>query len=446
MSSTTLATTISTTNEFTIQGPITLGKKLYLCDEIADIHFICKSERVPAHKFLLINTSEVFQAMFNESWKEKTEVEIVDASAAAFREFLQFFYLGTVKLTMETIAEVMNLGNKYDVAECYECCAKYLKNHITNDDVCWCYELAIHLEHKGLEKFCEIMIAINTKAVLSSESFLQLDQKTVKRILQLDSLRCSEVELFEALMKWAKAKSAPEELTQDIFHCRYCDLAHEIRFGLMTIEEVAKIDSLYGNIFSIEEFREIIQMMASEEFQPKIFHHNRKNRFQSFEWDKCDVIECNFVYTEELDQKPYYLKSVEETAFKTNQSFLLRSFTCIDLSMYDDGDYHHMDEKKLLSTFKIVQYNDADDEVVLYDGKAELSTDYKSFIPLERPILIRSGFIYQIQMQQTVPEKCCTHVILKSVVNIKPDITVLFEGSGDTMARGIIERMEMIRI
>ncbi|XP_031639412.1 BTB/POZ domain-containing protein 6-like, partial [Contarinia nasturtii] len=109
----------STLNDYAIKGILSVGEQLYLNKDTADFHFICKSadgkdERIPVHKLLLGSVSDVFRAMFSDSWKEKIDVVIPDANATEFKEFLQFFYLGRAKLTMDNIAKVMYLGDKYN--------------------------------------------------------------------------------------------------------------------------------------------------------------------------------------------------------------------------------------------------------------------------------------------------------------------------------------------
>lgn len=203
-------------------------EKFYLNENLADFHFIFKSissdghsERIPVHKIVLANVSDVFRVMFNGSWKEKVDVEIVDASADAFKEFLQFFYLSEANVTSQNVSEVVNLGKKYDVTECFDVCGQFLRDHITDDDVCVIYGLASHLEHKELEKQCIEYIQRNAEAILTSESFLKYDPKVLQKILQMDSLTCPEDEVFEALVKWMKAKMEPTELTQQIVHSQF---------------------------------------------------------------------------------------------------------------------------------------------------------------------------------------------------------------------------------
>lgn len=135
-----------------------LGKKLYLKDNRADVHFIFDSNdgeciKMQAHKFLLMESSNVFCTMFNGSWKESDEIEIVDVSADGFREFLQFFYLDKVKLTVENVAEVMYLGDKYDVDKCLAICSKFLRKILNETNICWGYKLAITQNKKISRNF-----------------------------------------------------------------------------------------------------------------------------------------------------------------------------------------------------------------------------------------------------------------------------------------------------
>lgn len=82
-----------------------IGAALYLKGDVAIVHFLLKNEageieRIPAHKVLLAARSDVFHRMFYGELKEKSDVTIVDASASAFKEFLQCFYMNKVQLTI----------------------------------------------------------------------------------------------------------------------------------------------------------------------------------------------------------------------------------------------------------------------------------------------------------------------------------------------------------
>lgn len=103
----------------------------YLSEKYAEFHFIFNStdgkcDRIPVHKVFLSAKSNVFEKMFTGSWSDKWEVEIVDVTASAFREFLQFIYLSKVKLTMENVSDVIDLGKKYNMNECVIVCGEFI--------------------------------------------------------------------------------------------------------------------------------------------------------------------------------------------------------------------------------------------------------------------------------------------------------------------------------
>lgn len=101
----------------------------YLNPKGADINFIFDAgtehpEKVKAHKVFLSLDCPVFDTMFFGSIPEKGDVPIVDVSAEAFIEFLQFFYLDEVKLSSANIVEVTNLCKKYEMNDFLTPCEK----------------------------------------------------------------------------------------------------------------------------------------------------------------------------------------------------------------------------------------------------------------------------------------------------------------------------------
>lgn len=90
-------------------------KSLYSNEINADVNFVFNwstenEVKLPAHKILLSAISPVFQSIFYGSSIESNEIRISDASAEAFKQFLQYFYLPELKLTAEYVADVMYLG------------------------------------------------------------------------------------------------------------------------------------------------------------------------------------------------------------------------------------------------------------------------------------------------------------------------------------------------
>lgn len=158
-----------------------------------DVHFIFEEDndtvKLPAHKDVLAASSKVFDAMFNGELKEEGDVNIVDASSAAFKEFLQLFYEHQVALSMENVAEVLKLIDKYDVTNCFPICADFLKENLTTDNILWGLHLAIKYGFDELKTHCKNEIQKNYKEVASQLTFDdngKLIESSDNRLLEID--------------------------------------------------------------------------------------------------------------------------------------------------------------------------------------------------------------------------------------------------------------------
>lgn len=153
-------------------------EKLYLNGRTSDVFIKFHSdgiEKVPAHKSILSAISPVFDAMFYGPNKHDGDIDIVDANAEAFKEFLQFFYRSQVKLTIENVSEVMNLCKEYlfdDWQTVSMVGTDLYTSMLTIDDMCWGYEFAILFEMDELKQFCEKKIGENAAEIFQSNSFL----------------------------------------------------------------------------------------------------------------------------------------------------------------------------------------------------------------------------------------------------------------------------------
>lgn len=188
-------------------------KKMYLNDKLADIFFVPTSSEeimIPAHTNILASASSMFETIFFGSPKKNsiapTGIEKVNVSAEAIRQFLQFFYLSEVKLTMEEIADVMNLCKKYGVPDSFETCTLFLIKCMRSDNICLGYGLGVLHEQKKLIDFCEREIEKDATAIIQSSSFLQCDRELVSRIIHMDTPSCSDMDKIKASVAWAKAE------------------------------------------------------------------------------------------------------------------------------------------------------------------------------------------------------------------------------------------------
>lgn len=121
--------------------------------------------KIAAHKKLLTASSPVFNAMFNGPLKESGDIKIMDASPDAFREFLQIFYNDQIELTEFHLDEVMNLIEKYDVADGWPIVDKFFQESLTVADILWGLHLATKFQRGNLIAHCASVIERNKAKV-----------------------------------------------------------------------------------------------------------------------------------------------------------------------------------------------------------------------------------------------------------------------------------------
>lgn len=402
----------------------TIGANLYLDPETADVHFIVGKqdelcERIPAHKLFLITGSDVFQIMFDGFWKEKDdhEVRIVDATAAAFKVFLQFFYMNEVELSTDTVLEVMNLGKKYCIAQCLNSCVNFLRITLTDENVLWVYEITILFELGDLRQICEKLIGINTDEILKSSSFLQCDKAVVRNILKLDALNCTEIALFEATMCWVEAKNNGNRLNRQAIRTQLGILFEEFRFGSMKIEEFITLIPKYGHLFTAEVYQDIIHMSVRTKYKPEHFNRNRNNRNKAV-WSGQDFVRCDRLVSNYPTYQPYYIRPIENTTFSTKEMLLLQGFECTKLQIFNQTspkNYSAVDQP-IPTEIEIFQLLSTKVRVVFLSIQATFNPGSSLQIELPKPILIKPGLTYQIRFKLQPPRNCCSNLFLKSSV------------------------------
>lgn len=251
-------------------------------DKTGDIKFVVGTEVIPAHRCMLAALSPKYQTQFYGSMPEKNVITVTDVSPAAFKEFLQFFYADNVTLSIAHIEDVLNLVKQSLNEKLLIECTDYLLEMVGLDKLCWCYQLALFHDIKPLNEFCEEHISINIKKVFQSNDFLRCNRDVLCRILSLDSLKCTEVNVFDACIQWAQSfcKQKSVDSTNMVNVRDALDEAiFKIRFGLMTVEEFAAIDKKYSGLLTTSESNAVYRAIGkATDTTSSVFSTNCKPR------------------------------------------------------------------------------------------------------------------------------------------------------------------------
>lgn len=222
--------------------------KLYLNEDMSDVYFTFPDigsgddtiQRLAAHRLILAAASPVLHQMFYGDLPEGEDVIITDCSFDAFTEFLQYFYLNEVTLTSDNVFEVIQMAHKYDLSDCVRMCTDFLTEYMTVETVFLTLHIALLYEITELIDICERMICDDAKSAFAAEAFPYCSYTVLKRILSMRGIDCSEVDLLDAAMLWAKQACLTEsDETPTIDRCKakLGDCFNLIRFNTMTSAE-----------------------------------------------------------------------------------------------------------------------------------------------------------------------------------------------------------------
>lgn len=190
---------------------------------------------------------------------------------------------------MGIIEEILDLAkqclNEHFVIKC----GIFLLSSVTERNLCWSYRLSILYDLKAVRDLCELNIGANVPQMFTSDDFLECDHETLLRVLEIDALKCKEIDVFEGCIKWARAACQRKNLdVGKLEHLRVelGDAMAKIRFRSMDLRQFIILHKTYEGLFTPDEFIEITYIIGelpnftSQKFSQK---HRLNWRVHSFE-------------------------------------------------------------------------------------------------------------------------------------------------------------------
>ena len=191
------------------------NRHMFNNSELSDISFTCEGsdKTFYAHKYVLATSSAVFKAMFYGDLAEQNSVvHLSDTDEKSLEEFLRFLYTDKCNLTTDNVVSVMYLSKKYIVPALTEYVKAQLVRNVEPDNVLSVLEQAIHFGEKDLETKCWQVIEWRASEVASSLNFINIKQTTLAGLLKRNNLIISELELFQAVLKWINNQCSQQSL------------------------------------------------------------------------------------------------------------------------------------------------------------------------------------------------------------------------------------------
>ncbi|XP_008547873.1 BTB/POZ domain-containing protein 6-A isoform X2 [Microplitis demolitor] len=248
------------------------GRYLLESGQWSDCKFIVGQEPqqqiLEGHKLFLAMSSPVFEAMFYGSMAEKSDpIPIRDVQPEAFKTLLEYIYTDKVDLgSFELACELCYCAKKYMLPYLVEECTKYLWSDLSPNKACRAYEFAKLFEEPVLMDKCLQIICTKTNEILNEPSWDEVELSTIITIFEQDELQIdSEIELFVAIERWAKAECNRKSLNpSDAKSSRSVigNVLSKIRFLTLTPQQFAEVPGR-SNLLSRDEAFAILMNVSS---------------------------------------------------------------------------------------------------------------------------------------------------------------------------------------
>lgn len=385
-------------------------ESLYLEEELADVHFIFESstEQIPAHKHILAK-SPVFDNTFKVKIEED-KFKIGDACADGFKEFLQFFYLKELILSMQHIESVMYLCRKYEIHQCLKTCSTFLMENLSIDKMFFGLKLAIDYNQNDLKEFCQQKIATNTDEVLKSDAFLNCncDWNVLMEMVKSNVLSCRELVLLEACINWARNACKRDKLNDNKENIRekLKNVIYEIRFKEIPMIELAIYLKNSYNPYNSDELEDITRLIGQANINSAFNCSTRLNSSKTIPWNDTDKLICERWNESTPD---YNVSNSIATVFSSNKSLLFGEFGVylkpFSQSVYCEILVEKMDGPKIIDIFTR--------QMSITEGDA-------TAIALPKRVFIEENIKYKIQLNFW-----CSDFQLKSFGKLKQQIKLV---------------------
>ena len=226
--------------------------------------------------------SPKYRAQFYGLQPDESIVNVTDASASAFKEFLQFFYLEKVRLTSENIDMVLGLAKQSLVDEFVDECITFLLDSVTMDNLCFSFQVAVLYDIMVLKDLCQLHIISNAKLMFYTKDFIDCDREILIEILKLDSLNCKEIDIFHACISLARAsceRNGKNPAKMENLRSELGDAIKHIRFSSISIEDYAVLHKDFSGFFTPEETIDIFYIISKVKgHNSKIFNQKLRNQ------------------------------------------------------------------------------------------------------------------------------------------------------------------------
>lgn len=120
-----------------------------------------------------------------------------------------------MKLNARNVKRVSVLAKGFALPTLTDKCSRFISDNLSSSKAFDILPLAVEHEEKDFVERCWEAIDKQTAKALESDGFVEIERPLLEAVVERDSLKIREIELFSAVSHWATKESERQSLTAD---------------------------------------------------------------------------------------------------------------------------------------------------------------------------------------------------------------------------------------
>lgn len=242
-----------------------------------DFYFRVEGHDFGVNRALASALSPVMRQLFQNDWNGLSVIEMPRTTQEGFRDFIQYFYDGTVVVRRNNIGPMLVFSKQYKVHNIHACAVEFL-GELNTENIVLNFLLAKFHRLEELRLHCIRYISEHTEEILRHQMQPSRINFMPWLLEATEHRSCSEAVVFDICIQWAQAAikdiapDAPETAdSPEAVRIMLRESIGFIRFNKLELKEcVDIIRSKWWAIFTEEEQHEILLhhcMLIRDEFE-----------------------------------------------------------------------------------------------------------------------------------------------------------------------------------
>ncbi|XP_032087343.1 gigaxonin [Thamnophis elegans] len=172
-----------------------------------DANLVLDGQEIPVQTNILAAASPYVRTKLNYNSPKNDgsvfKIELEGISVETMKEILDYIFSGQIKLSEETIQDVVQAADLLLLTDLKKLCCEFLEGCIAAENCIGIRDFALHYCLLHVHYLASEYLETHFRDVSSTEEFLELNPQRLKEVLSLEKLNVGdEKHIFEAVIRW----------------------------------------------------------------------------------------------------------------------------------------------------------------------------------------------------------------------------------------------------